>query len=316
MMIGDNMRLAVVGAGKAAAKVLSYPLKKGIHIVGIYDNSSEKWGSKLCGYTISSVESLADIQYDKVLLAAIVGGDGVKSQLLGQGVPEEKIIWALGWSKAEYMSDELDQFFDVPKKQLIPFEKKSVVSFWHCGGVSRKAHKRRERERFFQKYCQGEGLDIGCGNDPVIQGCYGWDIPHGDAQYLASIPSETLDYVHSSHCIEHMADVRIALKNWFRVVKYGGYLLLYLPDRDLYEKRKRLPSHFNPYHRHMFLLGAKEPPDTLDIMEEIRETLQGEPYRVIYAKTCDDGHTITDPCIHSDGEYSIEVVIQKTRSPW
>ena len=125
----------------------------------------------------------------------------------------------------------------------------------HCGGETGKAQNRRKREGFFEKYCQGEGLDIGCGNDPVVDGVYGWDLMNGDAQYLKGVEDDSLDFVYSSHCLEHMIDVRIALYNWFRVLKAGGYLILYIPHRDLYEK-KELPSRFNPHHKHMFILGG------------------------------------------------------------
>ena len=70
-----------------------------------------------------------------------------------------------------------------------------------------------------------------------------------------------------------MTDVRRAIANWFRVVRRGGYLIIYGPERDLYEKRRTLPSRFNPHHQHMFLVGRKEAPDTLDICEEIRAAL-------------------------------------------
>lgn len=59
----------------------------------------------------------------------------------------------------------------------------------------------------------------------------------------------------------------------------------------------------------MFLIGRAEPPDTLDIVEEIKSAL--ENFDIKYIKTCDEGHTITAPHVHSDGEYQIEVVIQK-----
>lgn len=62
----------------------------------------------------------------------------------------------------------------------------------------------------------------------------------------------------------------------------------------------------------MFLIGKAESPDTLDIVEEIRESLSN--YEIQYIKRCDEGHTITDPNIHSDGEYQIEVVIKKSRN--
>ena len=34
-------------------------------------------------------------------------------------------------------------------------------------------------------------------------------------------------------------------------------------------------------------------------------------YKVIYSKICDEGFTIKDPKKHSNGEYSIEIIVQK-----
>jgi len=101
------------------------------------------------------------------------------------------------------------------------------------------------------------------------------------------------------------------LKNWFRVVKPGGYLIIYLPHRDLYEKKKYLPSRFNPTHTHFFLIDKDDPPDTLGMIPLIERTITN--YEIIYIKECSEGHTILDPLIHSDGEYSIEIVVRKSR---
>ena len=150
-------------------------------------------------------------------------------------------------------------------------------------GETFKSQKRREKEGFFEKYCQGEGLDIGYGADLIVPGCSGWDLRNGDAQYLNGIEDESFDYVYSSHCLEHMIDVKIALKNWFRVVRRGGFLLLAIPHRDLYEKVKELPSIWNADHKHMFLIGREELPDTLDIIKEIKESING--YDIKYVKT-------------------------------
>lgn len=307
------MKLAIIGTGQVATKLLSYPLQANVEIKGIYDNNPDKWGQLFHGHEIMAVDSIKPSEYDLVILAIINGWMDVEEQLLSLGVSKIKILLAVGWSRLDYFTDELDEYFLANKKEFLSFEKKPVISLGHCGGEASKAHYRRSREGFFQKYCQGEGLDIGCGNDPIATGggVCGWDFPNGDAQFLLTVPDESFDFVHSSHCIEHVEDVRISLQNWFRVLKIGGYLLLYLPHRDLYEKRRSLPSRFNPDHKHMFLIGRREEPDTLDIVEEIREALQGQNYRIIYVKTCDEGHTITDPLIHSDGEYSIEIVVQK-----
>lgn len=143
----------------------------------------------------------------------------------------------------------------------------------------------------------------------MVDGVYGWDLMNGDAQYLKGVEDNSLDFVYSSHCLEHMIDVKIALYNWFRVLKAGGYLILYIPHRDLYEKKKELPSRFNPHHKHMFILGGDTNAYTLDIMEEISRSIKG--YSIEYAKVCDEGYSVIDPKLPSDGEYSIEVVVKK-----
>jgi SAM-dependent methyltransferase len=132
----------------------------------------------------------------------------------------------------------------------------------------------------------------------------------GDAQYLPGVADHSYDYAYSSHTLEHMSDPAIALKNWWRIVKPGGFLILYVPHRDLYEKKATLPSRFNPDHRHFFLADRYEAPDTIGLLPLIQSALVGAD--IVYVDTCSEGHTITDPDIHSDGEYSIEAVIRKS----
>ena len=172
-----------------------------------------------------------------------------------------------------------------------------------------KAKERRIKEGFFNKYCKGKGLDIGYGGDLLADNCIGWDFENGDAHYLKGIPDMEYDFAYSSHTLEHMKDLELSLKNWWRVIKKGGFLILYLPHRDLYEKKRTLPSRWNSDHKHFFLPDRDEEPDTMGILPLFRRTLSD--YNVIYLKECSDGFTITDPEIHSDGEYSIEVVLQK-----
>ena len=174
---------------------------------------------------------------------------------------------------------------------------------------SAKAKPRRIREGFFDKYCKGQGLDIGYGGDLLAVNCRGWDMEDGDAQYLLGLDDEQFDFVYSSHTLEHMENVETAVINWWRVVKTGGYLIVYVPHRDLYEKRKTLPSRWNLDHNCFFLPDKDEAPDTIGIALLVSRSL--DRCRVVYIKSCDEGHTITDPDRHSDGEYSIEAVMQK-----
>ena len=172
-----------------------------------------------------------------------------------------------------------------------------------------KARSRRLREGFLEKFCQGQGLDIGYGGDLLTENCQGWDFEHGDAQYLKGLKDSEFDFVYSSHTLEHLVSAEISLKNWWRVLKPNGYLIVYIPHRNLYEKKKTLPSQWNSDHKHFFLPENDEPPDTIGVTGLINRALSN--FEIIYLKVCNEGHTITNPEIHSDGEYSIEFVLRK-----
>jgi len=176
-------------------------------------------------------------------------------------------------------------------------------------GETAKSRARRAREDFFNKYCQGSGLDIGYGGDPVVENVRGWDFEHGDAQLLRGLDDASYDFVYSSHLLEHLPDVELALSNWWRVLKPGGYLLLYLPHRDLYEKKSTLPSRFNPDHLHFFLLEQDEAPDTLGLVPLLRRTLDN--LELVYARVCDEGYVNPGDELPSQGEFSIEIVARK-----
>lgn len=220
----------------------------------------------LKGKMVDSPEKIKEKKFDILLIALVDGIWDVKAQVMAMGIPVEKIVLGLGWSAVDYWPEpSLDMIFEIEKHAFIPFTKAPADIYRHYVGETTLAHNRREREDFFDKYCQGEWLDVGYGGDIIVPECAGWDLRNGDAQYLNGIPDESFDFVYSSYCIEYMDNVRVALQNWFRVVRHGGYLLLYLPHRDLYEKQRVLLSRFNPHHKHMFLIGRSELPDTLDI---------------------------------------------------
>jgi SAM-dependent methyltransferase len=119
---------------------------------------------------------------------------------------------------------------------------------------------------FASHYFVGHGIDVGCGLDslanyaalfPRIKSITDFDLPDGDAQYLAKHGDASFDFLHSSHCLEHMRDPRVALTNWLRVVKPSGYLIIMIPDEDLYEQGI-WPSTFNNDHKHTFTLCKQQ----------------------------------------------------------
>lgn len=178
-------------------------------------------------------------------------------------------------------------------------------------GETSKCRPRREGEGFYNQYVNGKGLDIGCGDDPILPDVDTWDMPDGDAQYLYGLEDDTYDFVYSSHCLEHMHNCFIALWNWFRVLKKGGHLLVTVPDRELYEKRTLLPSKFNRDHKVFFLLEKHDPPHTVGVLQMIRGALVDEEYELIYARRYGTETAVDDPNRHGEGEFQIEFVIKK-----
>ena len=115
---------------------------------------------------------------------------------------------------------------------------------------------------FHQFYFVGDGIDIGGGDDglenykalfPRIRSVKNWDLPDGDAQLMQGVGDETFDFVHSSHCLEHMRDPYEALRHWWRILKPHGHLIVIVPDEDLYEQGV-WPSTFNGDHKRTFTI--------------------------------------------------------------
>lgn len=114
-------------------------------------------------------------------------------------------------------------------------------------------------------YTRGRGLDVGCGpmklfpqsigvdNDKDVT-LFGQSPSEADlkcsADDMSIIASQSMDYVFSSHMLEHFDDFEKPLKEMWRVVKQGGYLLLYLPHRDFYPNIGKEGA--NPDHKHDF----------------------------------------------------------------
>lgn len=53
-----------------------------------------------------------------------------------------------------------------------------------------------------------------------------------EATDLSEIPDEKYDFILSCHCLEHTANALKALKEWNRVLKKNGSIVLVLPDKN------------------------------------------------------------------------------------
>lgn len=87
-----------------------------------------------------------------------------------------------------------------------------------------------------------------------------------DAVDLSPIPDDSYDVVLSSHSLEHIANPLKALKEWIRIIKKGGHIVLILPEKSKCFDHKREHTKF-PVLLDKFNRNVGE--DSLDSLPEI-----------------------------------------------
>jgi SAM-dependent methyltransferase len=192
--------------------------------------------------------------------------------------------------------------------------------------TSKAVMRRLHDSRFATRYFVGEGVDIGSGPDPLGQyreffplmaGCRPWEMADGDAQFMGGAADNAFDFVHSSHCLEHMVEPSIAFSNWLRVLKPRGYMVLVVPDEDLYEQGV-FPSTFNDDHKWTFTILKKSSwsPRSVNVVDLMRrfsdqaEVLKIERLDATFRFDGAPGRRF-DQTLTPVGECAIEVVLQK-----
>lgn len=126
------------------------------------------------------------------------------------------------------------------------------------------------------KYTRGKGLEIGCGAQKTYPHFIGVDNGRdavlfnqkmkpdilAEAEDLSMFASQSMDFVFSSHTLEHLDDDLKALKEWWRVLKPKGHLTLYLPHKLFYPNKGQKGA--NPDHRRDYL-----PDDVISLMKQV-----------------------------------------------
>lgn len=146
---------------------------------------------------------------------------------------------------------------------------------------SKSIQRRLADSNFLRKYFVGDGLDIGGKPDPLalykeffplMNSVKTWDWEDGDAQFLKGVADSSLGFVHSSHCLEHLVEPVEGMRNWFRTLREGCYLIITVPDEDLYEQGT-FPSTFNQDHKWTFtIFKTKSWSDrSLNLLDIVRE---------------------------------------------
>lgn len=183
---------------------------------------------------------------------------------------------------------------------------------------------RRLRDASFAtRYFRGAGIDIGGKPDPLslytelfplVESIRTWDLEDGDAELMESVADGSVDFVHSSHCLEHLHDPRRGLENWLRILRPGGHMVVTVPDEDLYEQGV-FPSSFNRDHKWTFTIH--KPSSWSDRSINLTDVLGslGADAQVLKIELLDSAYRYSlpryDQTMSSVAECAIEFVIRK-----
>jgi predicted SAM-dependent methyltransferase len=109
--------------------------------------------------------------------------------------------------------------------ELINFKDATYPKFQSQGNAAQFA------APYAQQVCTGVGYDIGCGKEEwALSGATPVDLVLDDEWDALHLPDEKVDYIFSSHCLEHIGCWVDAMNYWYDKLKWGGVLFLYLPD--------------------------------------------------------------------------------------
>ena len=114
-------------------------------------------------------------------------------------------------------------------------------------------------------FCSGYGVDVGYGGDKITPSAISVDLPlpytnvGGDPLNLGGVGENlywfrdgVLDFVFSSHLLEDYPPTQTAevIREWLRVLKIGGHLVLYLPHEMRYRAHcKETGQPYNQAHQ-------------------------------------------------------------------
>jgi predicted SAM-dependent methyltransferase len=109
--------------------------------------------------------------------------------------------------------------------KTIKFKNKIYPFFQSIGNASQFAIP------YAKHVCIGEGYDIGCmKKEWSFPNSIPIDLSFNDGFSATNLPKKNVDYIFSSHCLEHIPNWVDVMDYWYETLKTGGVLFLYLPD--------------------------------------------------------------------------------------
>jgi len=150
----------------------------------------------------------------------VVGTDYMNKKIIGKEWAKEIIFYdKIPGYATRYIINKI-----YTSQKTIEFKGKIYPRFQSIGNAAQFAIP------FALYFCQGTGYDIGCGKEEwAFPGSIPID-PIIDNRYNAfNLPQKNVDYIFSSHCLEHIPNWVDAMDYWYDVLRPGGILFLYLP---------------------------------------------------------------------------------------
>jgi SAM-dependent methyltransferase len=191
-------------------------------------------------------------------------------------------------------------------------ERIALVKSDRLRGEPAKLFDDRANEGFWGKFVRpGIVIDIGYqgyeDSTPLFRDAIGIDLnTQGYDGRNLPYPDGSVGTIHASHFLEHIADYGHFFRECFRALALDGTLILFVPLMEAYERRRGLPSFWNPDHKRFYTASR--------LLFEIESTLPRNAYRIVHLRERIRTADFSLPeHIHSLGPYEIECVIEKIR---
>lgn len=125
--------------------------------------------------------------------------------------------------------------------KTINYKNKTYPQFQTYGNASQFA------VPYAKYFCNGIGVDVGCKKTQwSFPGSMPVDLQFKNQYHALNLP-QNLDYIYSSHCLQHTEDWVAVMQYWYKSLKEKGILFLYLPD---YSQQYWRPWN-NKKHKHV-----------------------------------------------------------------
>lgn len=138
-------------------------------------------------------------------------------------------------------------------------------------------------------FTRGLGVDLGCGGSKAYNHFIGVDnltdtklfgtpmqpdVVVKTCEKLDLFASGSFDFVFSSHLLEHISDYKAALREWWRLIRPEGHLVLYLPHKDLYPRigTKEEKEEWEEWAKKYQVVEGKIPAKAIYDLANFRET--------------------------------------------